>query len=186
MSSKVPPMPWNPNTLQATLDELRSFGDDTTLIECKRAAGGMPESIGESLSAFANMPDGGTILLGIDQHSGFQVVGVDNPAQMRKKVADFCRQTVNPAPQLEFTDISTEHGVVVAVDVSPLLPTFKPALYHGKPYLRQADGDYVMNGNDLRLIEISALHQSERTDFDLKIYEGAGNQQLDQAFVSGH
>ncbi|MDD7384687.1 MAG: ATP-binding protein [Actinomycetaceae bacterium] len=172
-------MSWDLATLQATLDELRVFGDDTTLIECKRAAKGMPESIGESLSAFANMPEGGTILLGVDENAGFAVTGVENPAEMHKKVVSFCRQTVDPAPQLTFSDIATPTGTVVAVDVSALSPSKKPASYNGKPYLRQADGDYPMNANDLRMIAISALHETEREDFDLRIYRGTDKRQLD-------
>lgn len=176
-------MSWDLATLQATLDELRAFGDDTTTIECKRAAKDMPESIGESLSAFANMPDGGVILLGVDEKAGFTVTGVSNPADMQKKIANFCRQTVKPSPQLEFSHVTIDGADVVIVEVSPLLPSQRPAMYGGKPYLRQADGDYVMNANDLRLIKISALHESERQDFDFKILDGTDTKQLDQALI---
>lgn len=176
-------MSWDLATLQATLDELRAFGDDTTTIECKRAAKDMPESIGESLSAFANMPDGGVILLGVDEKAGFATTGVSNPADMQKKIANFCRQTVKPSPQLEFSHVTIDGADVVIVEVSPLLPSQRPAMYGGKPYLRQADGDYVMNANDLRLIKISALHESERQDFDFKILDGTDTKQLDQALI---
>lgn len=177
-------MTWDTARLRATLDELRRFGDDTTLIECKRAAGGMPESIGETLSAFANMPEGGTILLGVDEHSGFQPTGINNAADMQKDVANFCRQAVMPAPQLTFFEVPIDDATVLAVVVSPLLPSQKPAKYSGKAWLRQADGDYPMNTNDLRMIQVSSLHESERQDFDMKSLPGTSINQLDQQLLS--
>ena len=176
-------MTWDTARLRATLEDLRRFGDDTTLIECKRVAGGMPESIGETLSAFANMPEGGTILLGIDEHSGFRPSGVANAADLQKKVANFCRQAVTPAPQLNFFDIDIDGVTVLAVTVSPLLPSQKPSLYSGKAWLRHADGDYVMNANDLRMIQVSALHESERYDFDMKVLPGTRTNQLDESLL---
>lgn len=179
-------MTWDTARLRATLEELRRFGDDTTLIECKRAAGGMPESIGETLSAFANMPEGGTILLGVDEHGGFHPSGVENVADMQKEVANFCRQAVIPAPQLSFFEVPIDGAAVLAVDVSPLLPSQKPAKYSGKAWLRQADGDYPMNTNDLRMIQVSSLHESERQDFDLKSLPGTSIDQLDQQLLTNY
>lgn len=177
-------MSWNRARLLATLDELRTFGDDNTLIECKRAEKGMPKKLGETLCAFANMPNGGTVLLGVDEHAGFRVTGIQDPAQMQKAVVSHCRKTVNPAPQLEFTEIVVAGSVVLAVEVASLLPSFKPATYNGKPYLRQADGDYRMNANDIRLLQISGLLESERKSFDMERYEAIGREQLDGELVA--
>lgn len=172
-------MMWDSARLNATLEELRRFGDDTTLIECKTAAGGMRENIGSTLSAFANMPEGGTIILGVNEHADFLAVGVKDPAAMEKQVADYCRNVIEPAPQLIFDHVTLGSARIVIVTVNPLLPRHKPARFGGKAYLRQADGEYTMNPNDLRMIEISALHESERQDFDMRALPDTNTQMLD-------
>ena len=50
--------------LQAGLAELGG-------VEAKRAQRDMPSDVLEALSAFSNTPDGGAILLGIDENAGF-------------------------------------------------------------------------------------------------------------------
>lgn len=172
--------------MRETLSQLRAFGDDTTLVECKTAGGGVPESIGETLCAFANMPQSGAILLGVSERRGFEVTGVDDPAQMEKKVTSVNRAAVKPAPQLEFTHLSLEGKNVVVVEVTPLLPSEKPANYDGKPYLRQADGDYVMNSNDLKMLELSALAERQQAHFDFESVPGTDADVLDGEVLTGY
>lgn len=179
-------MTWTEGQLRETLSQLRAFGDDTTLVECKTAGGGVPESIGETLCAFANMPQSGAILLGVSERRGFEVTGVDDPAQMEKKVTSVNRAAVKPAPQLEFTHLSLEGKNVVVVEVTPLLPSEKPANYDGKPYLRQADGDYVMNSNDLKMLELSALAERQQAHFDFESVPGTDADVLDGEVLTGY
>lgn len=179
-------MTWTEGQLRETLSQLRAFGDDTTLVECKTAGGGVPESIGETLCAFANMPQAGAILLGVSERRGFEVTGVDHPAQMEKKVTSVNRAVVKPAPQLEFTHLSLKGKNVVVVEVTPLLPSEKPANYDGKPYLRQADGDYVMNSNDLKMLELSALAERQQAHFDFESVPGTDADVLDGEVLTGY
>lgn len=172
--------------MRETLSQLRAFGDDTTLVECKTAGGGVPKNIGETLCAFANMPQSGAILLGVSERRGFEVTGVDDPAQMEKKVTSVNRAAVKPAPQLEFTHLSLEGKNVVVVEVTPLLPSEKPANYDGKPYLRQADGDYVMNSNDLKMLELSALAERQQAHFDFESVPGTDADVLDGEVLTGY
>lgn len=58
--------------LSSLVADLRLAGGDTTSIEVKSAAGGLPESLAPTLSALANLPGGGTIILGLDERSNFQ------------------------------------------------------------------------------------------------------------------
>lgn len=173
-------MSWEEAKLQETLSQVRAFGDDTALVECKTAGGGVPETLGESLCAFANMPQTGTIILGVDQRKNFAVTGVDNPAHMIEAVTSLNRNSVDPAPQLDFSTITIDGKHVVIVEVTPLSPTQKPAMYRGKPYLRQGDGDYVMNPNDLRMLAISALTESDQREYDYEILPGTDVDALDQ------
>ena len=172
--------------MRETLSQLRAFGDDPTLVECKTAGGGVPKNIGETLCAFANMPQSGAILLGVSERRGFEVTGVDDPAQMEKKVTSVNRAAVKPAPQLEFTHLSLEGKNVVVVEVTPLLPSEKPANYDGKPYLRQADGDYVMNSNDLKMLELSALAERQQAHFDFESVPGTDADVLDGEVLTGY
>ncbi|SER95082.1 ATP-binding protein [Corynebacterium cystitidis] len=174
-------MTWDSFRLSETLAQLRAFGDDTTLVECKTAKGGIPADIGETLCAFANMPQTGSILLGVSESLGFVVTGVDDPSQMEKSVVNVNRNSVDPAPQLHISHLAVDGKAVVAIDVMPLLPQEKPARYQKNAYLRQADGDYVMNSNDLRMLSISALNEPERVDYDFAPLPSTGIELLDQS-----
>ncbi|MCG7267275.1 RNA-binding domain-containing protein [Corynebacterium sp. ACRQJ] len=172
-------MSWNAERLAEMIRELRAFGDDTTLVECKTAAGGVPENIGETLCAFANMPQAGAIILGVSERKGFEVTGIENPAEMQKAIASVSRSSVKPAPQLEFFHHIVDGKHVLVVEVTPLTPTEKPARFKNKAYLRQADGDYQMNSNDLKMLELSALTASQQTNFDFQIVHGTDTGVLD-------
>lgn len=68
------------------LDKLSAYKENSRL-EVKKAAGGLPRSIWETYSAFANT-NGGVILLGVDENPDktLQVAGLENP---EKQVSDF-------------------------------------------------------------------------------------------------
>lgn len=75
-------MEWTPETLNSTLAQLRDRRGDSTTIEVKRSTGGVP-SMAETLCAFANMPNGGTVVLGVDEGDAeFTIVGVQEIAQL--------------------------------------------------------------------------------------------------------
>lgn len=176
-------MNWTDERIRATLSEMRRFGDDFTLVEVKEAAGGVPASLPETICAFANMPQGGTVFLGISQRKNFTVTGVDSPSDMIQAVTSQTRNAVTPAPQIEAYPVTVDGTSIVVVEVTALGATQKPALYKGRAYLRQADGDYQMNPNDLRMIEIDALHDSERIAYDMVAVPGTSIEDLDQTVL---
>ncbi|MFQ5856200.1 MAG: helix-turn-helix domain-containing protein [Anaerolineae bacterium] len=56
------------------MQSLREVGADLTHVEAKRAERALPRRLWETLSAFANTPSGGVIILGVDES--------DNPCRL--------------------------------------------------------------------------------------------------------
>lgn len=158
---------------------MRAFGDDFTLVEVKSATGGLPESLPETICAFANMPQGGTIILGADQRQNFSITGVDSPSDMIQGLTSQARTAVDPAPYISAYPLDINGRTVIVAEVVALLPGQKPARYQHKAYLRQSDGDYVMNTNDLQMIEVNRLQEIERTQYDAVPVPGTGTADLD-------
>lgn len=70
-------MEWTPQTLQQTLKKLSLHGAELPGIEVKKALEGYPKNTTpQTLCAFSNMPEGGSIIFGIDEAAGFTPVGV--------------------------------------------------------------------------------------------------------------
>lgn len=169
--------------LEALLAELRAHRGDSTSVEVKQARHGMPEDIGTTLCAFANMPDGGLLILGVSETGGFSTTGVEDPAAIEAGLATIARQTVKPAPYIETDSLHHDGLWVVTCRVAPLAPSAKPATYRGDAYLRQADGDYVMGPADLHMIEVAGLHDRERLEYDSAVVSGSARADFDEELV---
>lgn len=161
-------MLWTEVQLLEVLAEMRARRGDTTSIEIKRASGGMPE-LADTICAFANMPEGGTIVLGIDEAGGaFEIVGVSDIAKFEASLAATARSRVHPAPHLEFQTFELNDRHVLVAHVSPLRVADRPAYVGDRAYLRQSDGDYTMQPHEIRMLEVAKLHSDERTNYDLE------------------
>ena len=66
------------------IDRLRHAGGDYPEVEVKSAAGGLPESLTGSLSALANHPGGGMVILGLGEQSGFRPVSLADPQALKQ------------------------------------------------------------------------------------------------------
>ena len=75
------------------ISNLSEYREDNSL-EVKKATNGLPHSIWETYSAFANS-DGGLIVLGVeeDRHHQLHVTGVNNPDEL---IRDFWNTINNP------------------------------------------------------------------------------------------
>lgn len=121
--------------------------------ECKLAEGGLPESIWETYSAFANT-DGGTILLGVREHrDSFTVNGLTD-RQIAKYQKNFW-SVLNDRNKISKNILLNHHVKVVEYGGKHLLEIDVPAAdRHDKPvyigvdpmkgtYKRDYDGDFL-------------------------------------------
>ena len=166
--------------LRELLAELLLRGGDSTYVEVKTAAEGLLESLPESLCAFANMPEGGTVILDVNESDGFVIDGVSNPAEIEAGIASQARNAIEPSLHIETSTLKIADKFVVVAKVHGLPLMDKPARYRGEAYLRMADGDYRMKSSELRMLEVAKLHAEEAVAYDSHAVEGTSIEDLDQ------
>lgn len=82
--------------VEALVAALREEGSDTTSVEAKSARNGFPTDLAKTLSAFSNTPGGGTVILGLDENSGFAAVSVYDVAAAQAALASVARNALEP------------------------------------------------------------------------------------------
>ena len=65
---------------------------ESQTVEVKAAHVDCPKRLYDTLSSFSNQDAGGVLLFGIDEKSGYQVVGVYDPQDLQKRVNDFLKK----------------------------------------------------------------------------------------------
>jgi ATP-dependent DNA helicase RecG len=168
--------------LHDLVQTLRRTGGDSTTVEVKTAAGGLPESLTSSLSALANLPGGGWLLLGLDERLGFASVQLPNPQTLRQGLANKAR-AYEPPVVLEFVDDAKVDGVpIIAARVRECDPSAKPCrlVSSRQAWLRGWDGDYLMSA----LEEQAFLAQRTQPRFDRAAVPGATRQDLDEDLLA--
>jgi ATP-dependent DNA helicase RecG len=124
---------------------LRETGVEFEDVEVKRAAGGLPQSVAETMSAFANSR-GGIIILGLDERAGFAPVGVSDPVALRDELAGVARAKLTPALTPLIDTVPFEGVILVLAEIEALPPVQRPCyvtargLYNGA-FVRVGDGD---------------------------------------------
>lgn len=168
---------WTPTSLATAIGALRRRRGDSTTIEVKSARHGVPD-LAPTLCAFANMPDGGTIVLGLDERRGFTPVRLHDLALLEQGVADVARTAVTPPVTCSFRTLPFEGSEVLVCEVAGLPLRDRPARHDGRAYLRQSDGDYAMSEQEITQIEL-AKSQAQRPHPDQDAVPGAGREHLD-------
>ncbi len=124
---------------------LREAGVEFEDVEAKRAAGGLPQSVAQTMSAFANSR-GGIIILGLDERTGFASVGVSDPVALRDELAGVARTKLTPALAPVIDTVPFEGAILVLAEIEALPPVQRPCyvtargLYNGA-FVRVGDGD---------------------------------------------
>lgn len=137
------------------IDELLKYGEHIAL-ECKKAEGGVPKSIWETYSAFANT-NGGTIILGVEEDlqadnwdDRFSVLGVHNPENIVKDFwntinSDKVNACILKDENVQIVEYDKQINVVV-IQVPQAAYNIKPVYINGNVYKgtfkRNFEGDY--------------------------------------------
>ena len=133
--------------IDRVVEDLRRLGSDHQDVEAKGAAGGMPKSIASTISAFANTPGGGTIVLGLDESTGFKPTKLAQPAALVGGLASIARQGVDPPVQVTIDEVPFEGQRLVVARITEMDIALKPCRVAGtrKAYLRVGDVDYELS-----------------------------------------
>jgi predicted HTH transcriptional regulator len=132
------------------LNELYKYREGNRL-EVKKAAGGLPKSLWETYSAFANT-NGGIILLGVEElaDKSFSVIELSNP---EKLVSDFWN-TLNNREKISVSILLDKHVRIENIDDKKIIVIevpradrgLRPVYINNNPYTgtfrRNGEGDY--------------------------------------------
>jgi ATP-dependent DNA helicase RecG len=150
-----------PVTEQSLLGQLieRLQQQEALELEFKSAAGGVPKSLWETVSAFANT-NGGWILLGVsdaDENGNRVLEGLKSPDRMIQQIEDQLRNPEKMStPVCNYTDVSVERldsraAIVMRVPAAPRRN--RPVYINGNPYrgtyLRRHAGDFRANKQEV-------------------------------------
>ena len=128
-------------------------------IEAKKARGGLPRSIWETYSAFANTL-GGIILLGVieDEHKQLEAVGVPDPDLLVKEfwniVNNVNKVSVNILSASDVSVESVDEKSIVVINVPRAQRADRPVYLLDNPlresYRRNGEGDYRCTQEEVR------------------------------------
>lgn len=164
--------------MNALIQDLRAHRGDFTDFEVKRGSGGAPD-LAATLCAFGNMPNGGTIVVGLDEARDFEPVGVPDPATISQAIASQARSAVDPPVKVAFEVVSLGEKPIVVATVAGVPSSQRPCRTAGRAYLRQADGDYAVSAAE----EQQMLAMRDRPRFDATPIGGTAIGDLDEQLV---
>jgi ATP-dependent DNA helicase RecG len=141
--------------LRSLIDRLRRIGGEPTEVEVKAAAGGLPKSVAETLSAFANT-NGGVFILGLDEAAGFEFVDLPEPGRIRDNLASLASGALQPPLRIDIEIVEIDHHALVVAEVEPLSSDLKPCFVESRgiatgSYVRVGDGDRRMSQAEIGL-----------------------------------
>ena len=138
-------------------------------LELKKASGGAPSKLYDTLSSFSNQVDGGIIIFGIDEEAGYEVVGVYDAQDLQKKVMEQSLQ-MEPVVRPLFTVAQIGDKLIVSAEISECDIYDKPCFYKGAgrlrgSYIRVGDSDQPMTEYEIYSYEAykRRIHDELRT-----------------------
>jgi ATP-dependent DNA helicase RecG len=137
------------------LARLRRVGADHSTCEVKKSQGGLPTSIWETISAFANA-QGGTIILGVDEKHDFGVVGVRDAGAIESALGSVCGD-LEPVVRADIHTLLIGDKAVVVAEIPPVARDQRPC--HKRNLGPWAGSRFRVSDGDRKLTdyEISVL-----------------------------
>lgn len=156
---------------------------ETQTLELKSAEHGCPTHLYDTLSAFSNQDDGGTIVFGVDEKQGFAEVGVYNAQDLQQRVTAQCNQ-MQPVVRPVFTIAEKDGKQFVAAEIPGIEVADRPCYYAGKgrlkgSYIRVGDADEPMTEYEVYSYEAFRRKYQD----DIRLVERASIDALDQSLL---
>ncbi len=173
------------NELLELIKSLNEIKGDTSHVEAKACEGGFPKRLWESVSAFANTPGGGIIILGLKETpESLHIVGLKDPKKFQSDMASLCSQMV---PQVRaLIEIHKIDGhLLLTAEIPESSYKEKPCYYQGSgaisgSFIRVADGDRqltqyevqgFLDGRGQPAYDIDAVPNSSLADLDPELID---------------
>lgn len=174
------------SVLKELIAKIQRYGCEFQAVEVKRAQYDCPKKLRDTLSSFSNQDGGGTIIFGLEETTGFSVVGVYDAQDLQKKVTAQCDE-MQPAvrPLFTFTDID---GKIVAsaeipgVDYAERPVFYKGAGKYGGSYVRVGEADKLMTDDEIYSYEAF----KKRIRDDKRTVDGVRKSMLDEDKVADY
>ena len=138
-------------------------------IEAKKALGGLPKSIWETYSAFANAL-GGVILLGVQEHkdTSLSPVNLPDPEGMVRQFWELMRDgktvSVNILTEKHVRIAEVDGKRIIAIEVPRARRSQRPVYIGGDPmtgtYRRNGEGDYRCRREEVLEMQRDAARQT--------------------------
>lgn len=160
-------------------------------IEAKKALGGLPRSIWETYSAFANAL-GGVILLGVQEHKDTSLSPVDLPdpegmvRQFWEHMRDGETVSVNILTEenVRIAEVDGKH--IIAIEVPRARRSLRPVYIGGDPmtgtYRRNGEGDYRCKREEV----LEMQRDAARRTADMRVLTDMGMDVLDAASTAAY
>ncbi len=153
------------------LDHLEQYKENNR-IEAKKALGGLPHSIWETYSAFANTL-GGIILLGVEEYRDktLHTVNLPDPEKLVREfwaiVNDRSKTSANILSSKDVTIENIKGDHIIVINVPRAQRDYKPVYVDGSPlnaYRRGGEGDYKCTKEEYQaMVRDSAVQTQDMT-----------------------
>lgn len=152
--------------LQALLQKIQRQQCEEQTVEVKSAHLGCPEKLYDTYSSFANQPDGGILVFGLDERRNFAKVGVYDAQDLQARLMEIGEE-MTPVVRPVLSVYHEDGLVFVSAEIPPVdladRPCFKTSKGRMKgSYIRVGDGDKPMT--EYEVYSYEAFRKQQRDD----------------------